>query len=190
MTTTTKTRSALDAEVPRSGRAADAYEVASTAATLRAIVEHNAALPAASDGRYATARHAVTLHRISGRLHRIAERECNGVPGYDCPKCKGDGWGCEKCGGTGDAPATLRLRRQAREIAEHYGCRAYFQGDPRGCALYLVPESLLPATLADVPDYLKGYASDADKPPTLEQYRERWIGANYNRGHAVTRLGR
>jgi len=197
-TTIRKSKSGLEARIPDTGPARDAYDVACTAQFLgrRPIVT---SLPGGEEhrdyGRHLTlgpARHAVTLHRISGQLHRIAEHECNGDPGYDCPKCHGNGWGCQACEGTGDAPRMRRLRAQAREIAAHYGLRAYFQGDPRGCSLYLIDEGDIPA-VERLGEYV--YSGDGDNPdPTTlemrEKLRARWIESNYTRGHAVTRLGR
>jgi len=166
---------------------ADAYEVACTASFLRDRLR-------VSGEHYPmqAARHAVTLHRISGRLHRIAEHECNGDPGYDCPKCNGNGWDCKSCGGTGDAPRTRKLRADAELVAGYYRCRAYFQGDPRGCSIYLVPEEAIPAV-----ERLGQYVYDCDGPnpdPTTPEMREklraRWIDANYTQGRAIVRLGR
>lgn len=53
----------------------------------------------------------------------------------------------------------MGLLADAQEIAAHYGLRAYHQGDPRGCSLYLCEPG--------------DAAND-----------------NYNRGHAIFRLGR
>lgn len=127
---------------------------------------------------YGPSRHAVALHVISGKLHRIAERQCN--EDLTCPKCggagqapdpetyerTGDPYGntCRACAGRGNTLGRREtaLEKAAAAIATHYGLRAYFQGDPRGCSLYLLGNEVKPGEEA----------------------------SNYNRGHAVVRLGR
>ena len=66
------------------------------------------------------------LRKISNSLHRLAEFQCN----YGLTERQ------EK--------RQLKLERDAEELARGLmaGVRAYHQRDPRGCALYLVPESL------------------------------------------------
>jgi hypothetical protein len=178
MTALTK-KSALDADVPRTGRAADAYEVARTALLLnrpkpRSAEYANRANCASRD--FMPARHAVTLHRISGHLHKLAERGCNEDLG--CRECGGDGLRrhtlpsgakavamtsptCRACAGHGTTVGRRleRLRADAREIAEHYGMSVFFQTDCRGCSLYV------------------GEAADMNDQ-------------RYNNGHAVVRMGR
>jgi len=216
MSATIKTANPLDADVPRTGRAADAYEVACTAIMLRGHAPEGARW-------LAPARHAVTLHRISGHLHRLAERQCN--EDLTCPTCNGEAkcarcgeatcsdasssfYGhvhrhgptthkykpCPTCAGSGSTTGRreARLQRDAQAIAEHYGLRAYFQGDPRGCSLYLMDPASVPKSWAGVPgEPLEAYVydSEAKNPPTLETLQHRWIAANYNHGHAVVRLG-
>lgn len=193
MTTTTKPRhGGLDWNVPRDGRASDAYEVACTTLVL---VNASIASGASAPG-YAPARHATRLHVISGLLHKLAERACN--EDLTCPDCRGDGVldvlnedetsDCRACAGTGLATGRKleSLRADAREIASHYGLSCYFQTDPRGCSLYIIDPGVVPAniraySLFQAPVYAKF---------TDEELRREWIGANYNRGHAVTRLGR
>lgn len=185
-----KSKSGLDLDVPRSGRAADAYEVACTAVMLRdrAPERLDADGPTKTDPPLMSARHATALHVISGRLHRLAERQCN--EDLTCAKCRGEGGSnmstCRACAGSGlTIGRTLaRLERQATEIAAHYGCRAYFQGDPRGCALYLVPGEIVPNAGGELDRYAYG------KPTPFAMLQERWIEAHYTRGHAVSRLGR
>ena len=208
MSTREKTRRGLDADVPQTGIAADAYNVAATSSILKGH-----APPA--DGWLAPARHAVALHRISGKLHRIAERECS--EDLTCHVCGGDGEGpsenftgegraaaqrlgvkggtCDTCAGTGSTlgKREARLREDAREIAAHYGLRVYFQTDPRGCSLYLIDPEIVPKSVALVPgEPLEPhvYHGEEKSIPALATLQERWIEANYNRGHAVTRLGR
>lgn len=107
------------------GREADAYAVACTVCFLT----ENAKEP----GYYLPARHAVALHVISGRLHRLAERSCN--TGADVEK------------------AESRLVRAARDIAALYGLSIYHQSDPRGCSLYIgKPEDMNGST------YNRGHA--------------------------------
>jgi len=174
-------KSGLELDAPRNGRAADAYEVACTALWL-ADRDWSESQPKAQ--RFSYARHATVLHMISGRLHRIAERNCNFS--YACPDCGGEGKAggqfkgddCRACAGRGSTTGRTedRLEQQARDIAEHYRCRAYFQGDPRGCSLYLIPEEMIPGEKAATTG---GYVDARE-----------WISANYNRGHAVVRLGK
>lgn len=200
-TTTKRSKRGLDADVPQVGTSADAYNVACTA-----LVLHWADERTKDREGYGTARHAVTLHRISGRLHRIAERLCN--EDLTCPRCGGDGrisWeskrtgpsirDCRACAGHGTTVGRQleRLREDAREIATHYGLRAHFQTDPRGCALYLID----PASVPDGERFSEGkraegyiYPSDPPEGPPLATLQARWIDANYDRGHAVVRLGR
>lgn len=163
--TKTMRRGGLDWNVPRDGRASEAYEVATTAAYLNWIgwATENGPQPQA----WEAARHATRLHVISGLLHRIAERQCNEDLG--CKFCGGTGYNdqhrsngvCRPCAGHGSTLGRRleSLRQDAREIAEHYGLTCYFQGDPRGCSLYI------------------GEAKDMN-------------GSSYNRGHSIVRLGR
>lgn len=93
---------------------------------------------------------------------------------------------CRRCKGTGltVGPRLRKLEAAANEIAEHYGLRCYFQTDPRGCALYLIDPTDVPAHGEDLHRYAYG------KPTPLAELQSRWIDANYSRGHAVVRLGR
>jgi hypothetical protein len=162
----------LDFDPSNVGAQADAYNVASTAMLLDRQFHQGKA----EAGIFAPARHAVALHVISGKLHRMAERLCN--EDLTCPACSGDGMlprgnginpapgrferrTCPVCAGRGNTLGRREasLIADASEIAEHYGFKAYHQTDPRGCSLYL----------CDAPD------ADA---------------GNYNHGHAVCRLGR
>lgn len=160
-TRTEPNRLGLDYEPSNVGREADALNVAQTALVLRGH------LP--PDGRWlAPARHAVALHAISGRLHRLDERACN--EDLTCQRCEGTGEldespagltkNCPACAGKGRTTGRTeaRLEAAASEIAAYYGLRVYFQGDPRGCSLYLLT------------------APDQD-------------ATTYNRCHAVPRLG-
>jgi hypothetical protein len=64
------------------------------------------------------------LRKISRSLHHLAEAACN----YGLTPRQ------EK--------RQERLESNASALAVTLGLKAYFQGDPRGCALYLVPEGL------------------------------------------------
>ena len=203
MTTATRNRSGLDAPAPeRYGIARDCYEVACTALLLRRKAQGEG-----FEDTNAPARHAVTLHRISGQLHRISERECN--EDLTCEACRGSGDDgnhhtrgsvkpCRRCKGDGrtTGPRKARLRAQVEEIATHYGLRAYFQTDPRGCAVYLVPAEIIPTGARDLMRYDYGQPeqmTDGYTPPlvgTLAELQARWVDSNYTRGHAVVRLGR
>ena len=95
---------------------------------------------------------ALELHSIATKLHRWAERECS--EDLCCPDCKGDGqvWknarnglshriACKRCDRTGSrlGKRTKLNEDRAVAIAARYGLRVYFQGDCRGCPLYLIP---------------------------------------------------
>ncbi len=96
---------------------------------------------------------SIALCSLSRALSRIAERGCNEDRG--CKVCKGDGQvtcragahgalavlDCQACAGTGsmDGKRERKLEARAQAIACLYGLRCYFQGDPRGAALYLIP---------------------------------------------------
>ena len=115
------------------------------------------------------ARDAERLCSISRSLSRISERGCN--EDRHCRRCEGSGTGsratrpsmsdvavttygpCPACSGTGslDGKRERRLEAEARGIAKRYGCRVYFQGDPRGAAVYLIPEEAGPE--ADDPSW-------------------------------------
>ena len=170
MTTKTANPYGLEFQPAQTGREADALAVAQTTLHLARVV-------AGSDYLYLcpVGRHAVALHVISGKLHRLSERQCN--ENLACPACKGEGRigerqglcpathyparDCPSCAGTGltTGRKLAKLEAGAREIAAHYGLAVYFQGDPRGCSLYI------------------GEAKDM-------------MDSTYNRGHAVVRLGR
>jgi hypothetical protein len=209
MTTSTQKRTALDSPVPSAGRASDAYEVACTALILLKAGSLRSTEWLTDSPILAPARHATLLHIISGKLHRIAERQCN--EDLACPQCHGEGVAshpgdddypmsgkpgpCRACAGRGNTLGRResKLERDATEIASHYGLRVYFQGDPRGCSLYLIDPAMVPKSWAAVPgDPLESYVYDRESanPPALEILQARWIAANYNRGHAVVRLGR
>ena len=81
------------------------------------------------------------LLRAEKTLHRWAEHECNGTIQRDGDN--GDGrpyWyntnTGAKLGPTADREAGALKRATA--IARAHGCDIYHQGDPRGCALYII----------------------------------------------------
>ncbi len=170
------------------------------AQTVNMLTVAQAVTPPPPDGAWRnTVDDAMTLHRIAGSLHRYDERVCSEDLG--CRKCDGNGYttdaasedvkhhpavtrkACRACGGTGSTVGkrVASLEAKAAAIATAYGFRAYFQGDCRGCPLYLIAESSLPDAerLADI------QAGDAAWTMV-----NRWIESNYSgRGHAVPWLG-
>lgn len=116
----------LETGVPESGIGSDGYSVAATAVYLYQRK------PNMDSHGLRECRHAVTLHRISGRLHRL------------------DGEACNRELTAREESRLRRLEQGAEEIAAFYGLRAYHQGDPRGCALYL--------TEPGMSDYSRGLA--------------------------------
>lgn len=90
------------------------------------------------------------LSRISTTLHHLAERQCNG-----------EGWGPYEPGPNGNyyprwtdadearaVKRTADLMRKAQEICDfavegQQNLLAYHQGDPRGCALYIIDRAVL-----------------------------------------------
>ena len=108
---------------------------------------------------------ALKLHSIAGSLHRYAERACS------VEMSEAETQRIER--------RVLNLEAKAREIATAYGFRAYFQGDCRGCPLYLIPNDSIPA----FPPYFGpkgGEGSEVDE----------WVGSHYSSvGHAVPWLG-
>ena len=98
----------------------DAIEVART---VKALESRKA------DGRDSIM-DALALHRISGSIHRYDERVCS------VEMSEREAERIEK--------RVASLERKAREIAEAYGYRVYFQGDCRGCPVYLIDKSFPP----------------------------------------------
>lgn len=87
---------------------------------------------------------AAALVRASATLSTWSEHECNGAiqrdEVTDIPYWYDTHTG-DKIGRTSDREAGALKRAHA--IAASYGLTAYYQGDPRGCALYLLtPEQL------------------------------------------------
>ena len=64
------------------------------------------------------------LRRISKSLHGLSENACNyGLTPRQEKREK-------------------NLEKQAEKLADELGFQVYFQGDPRGCALYLLPKGM------------------------------------------------
>ena len=68
------------------------------------------------------------LKQISRRLNGIGTRNCNGYHSAQQEKR--------------DQNALDKLTTEAREIAVAMGLRFYRQTDPRGCAVYLIDETM------------------------------------------------
>jgi hypothetical protein len=113
-------KNGLDFDPSNVGLQADAYNVAWTALKL-AESDSPGGERFQSWHTGAPARHAVALHVISGKLHRLDERRCS-----------------EPMDEAAAERREASLMADAQEIAAHYGMNAYHQGDCRGCALYLV----------------------------------------------------
>ena len=104
------------------------------------------------------------LCRIERTLSRWAEHECNGNIEREGDNADGKPfWSSPGLGRHMMYPIADRERGAIRRLdaimARHVGFKSYVQGDPRGCALYIVP--------------------DADVPPGAD------IGSYYTRGIAV-----
>jgi hypothetical protein len=152
------------------GAQADAYNVAWTALKLdsKRGPDIRRAFPQ-GEGPYTSARLAVALHVISGLLHRQAERLCN--EDLTCPKCAGQGeyapgqsgapmQACPRCAGRGN---TLG-RREASLLADAQEIAGHY-----GLRAYHQTDP-------------RGCALYLLDPGTDDN--------DYNRGHAVCRLGR
>lgn len=95
------------------------------------------------------------LRRIEMTLHRWAEHECNGD--IEREGENGDGRPFRSFASVGGKHLAYRipdrergaLRRLAEIMARHPGWEAYHQGDPRGCALYLLETARLEGRQAD-----------------------------------------
>lgn len=133
------------------------------------------------------------LRAIASKLHRWSERQCN--EDLTCPNCRGEGqFGpdderCKQCAGRGNTLGRreARAEERAREIASAYRMRAYFQGDPRGCPLYLIPEENVPTDGETLGTYCGAFDGPATtRAEMLEVLQARWIASNYSgRGVAV-----
>lgn len=68
---------------------------------------------------------------ISRKLHRIAEANCN----YGNTTRRDN--------------QETKLLAQAEALAQRIGLHAYHQGDPRGCALYLIDDTMIDSTYSN-----------------------------------------
>lgn len=94
---------------------------------------------------------AKTLVRCSATLHTWHEHECNGVIQRD-EQTNVPYWYSDYSGKRLDRTTDRETGaiRRAKTIAAQYGLTAYIQGDPRGCALYLVrPQDAVPGVDID-----------------------------------------
>ncbi len=103
------------------------------------------------------------LRRIEMTLHRWSEHECNGNIQRDGDA--GDGKPRWYYGESSYARGPLiadrergALSRLAVVMAKYPSLIAYHQGDPRGCALYLVPKKDLPKGADISAYYSRGFA--------------------------------
>jgi len=114
---------------------------------------------------------ALALRRISMALHRWHELECGTDHGcIERDESTGKPyWTCDigHGGKRGRQPISDRekgaLERLAAIMARYPGFEAYVQGDPRGCALYILT------------------------PGQMASREPGWLEANYSRGIAVHR---
>lgn len=96
---------------------------------------------------------AATLRRIEMTLHRWAEHECNGTIQRDGENSDGKPRHYYTIGNGDIIPGVVAndlergaLKRLSTIMEEHPDYIAYHQGDPRGCALYIVPKAELART--------------------------------------------
>lgn len=90
------------------------------------------------------------LYRIERTLHRWAEAECNGEIERDGDDGEGRPWRSLPAAGVHLAHRIRdrergALRRLVKILKTHPDWTYYHQGDPRGCTLYLVRLSDVPA---------------------------------------------
>lgn len=93
------------------------------------------------------ASHLPELLKIERTLHRWSEDECNGHRTRDT-----DGQTYKHYGtGTSGPFLTVKCRdletaalKRLKQLSEGRGFQFYYQSDPRGCALYLVPNDVVP----------------------------------------------
>lgn len=94
---------------------------------------------------------AATLRRIEMTLSRWSEHECNGNIQRDVGSDKPRWYTITHMGDIHRGPIVPdrergALKRLARIMESHPEYVAYHQGDPRGCALYVVPKSEIERT--------------------------------------------
>ena len=91
---------------------------------------------------------AIALRRISLTLHRWHEHECNGVIQRDGERGDGTPYWHSSFDGRKISRAPDRergaLKRLEQIMARYPHLKSYVQGDPRGCALYLLRPNDVP----------------------------------------------
>ena len=85
-----------------------------------------------------------SLRRVQMTLHRWQERECNGEFERDDNGKFYQYYGNRKYCTVIPNRETRALKRLAKIMHGKQGVQAYVQGDPRGCALYIVRDSDVP----------------------------------------------
>lgn len=68
------------------------------------------------------------LQKLSRKLRKIYENQCNGYKNENLEKM--------------DLKKEEKLNKKVLELCESVGVKPYFQGDPRGCALYIGDNSI------------------------------------------------
>ena len=105
---------------------------------------------------------ARALRRISLALHRWHEHECNGAIQRNGERGDGAPWWHSTCDGRRICRAPDRergaLRRLAVIMARYPALTSYVQGDPRGCALYLLRPGDVPEGREAESYYSRGVA--------------------------------
>lgn len=114
--------------------------------------------------------HAVQLRRISMTLHRWHELECGdgnghierdeetGLPRYFNDRARYLGANDVRRGYAIADRERGALKRLAKILKNYPTLRSYIQGDPRGCALYILRPGDVPAGEADDAYYSPGIA--------------------------------
>jgi hypothetical protein len=88
------------------------------------------------------------LRKISRKVHKIDENDCNGYQDF-----KGN-WD-ERAEKQAEKKKEKLLLR-ADEISQEFGLKAFHQGDPRGCSLYLIDEVVYKGSSLSELDYMQG----------------------------------
>lgn len=87
------------------------------------------------------------LCAIERKLHAWAEAECNGEIQWEDQECTiprrfyPDRWGAHTVKGPVIPNQEAKLLAEAEKLAAQCGARIYYQGDPRGCSLYIYRDS-------------------------------------------------
>ena len=103
---------------------------------------------------------AATLVRASATLHTWHEHECNGAIQRDETNGRPYWYSVKdgrKIGPTSDREAGA-LKRISATLARYPGLTAYVQGDPRGCALYILRPGDVPEGCDPDSYYSRGIA--------------------------------